>query len=419
VLDRAERMLAAARRNDGSVSLLFIDLDNFKEVNDGFGHATGDELLAAVGARLRRVAREADTVGRLGGDEFVVLIEHGALADASELLAQRVRDVLHPPFLLDGREYLVSVSIGIATASDGTAEELLQEADVAMYQAKSSGKNRCVSFRPRMQFAAHARLQLEMDLTSAISGGQLRVHYQPIFNLEHRDICGMEALVRWQHPERGLLPPSEFLPLAEASGRLIVDLGRFVLSEACRAAAGWHRLGAHLDVTVNLSARELQSDGIVTDVAGALAESGLEPAHLVLEVTETAMMHEPDSVVARMTKLKSLGVRLSVDDFGTGYSSLSSLRRFPIDVLKIDRSFVESSSNSPEDASVVQTLVSLGRTLGLEIVAEGVELASQLDAVREAGCNSAQGFLLGRPLDREQLDALVATLVRASLLTAG
>jgi len=419
VLDRAERMLAAARRNHGSVSLLFIDLDNFKEVNDGFGHGTGDELLAAVGTRLRRVAREADTVGRLGGDEFVVLIEHGALADASELLAQRVRDVLHPPFLLDGREYLVSASIGIATASDGTAEELLQEADVAMYQAKSSGKNRCVSFRPRMQLAAHARLQLEMDLTSAITGGQLRVHYQPIFNLEHRDICGMEALVRWQHPERGLLPPADFLPLAEASGRLIVDLGRFVLSEACRAAASWQRLGAHLDVAVNLSARELESDGIVTDVAGALAESGLEPAHLVLEVTETAMMHEPDSVVARMTKLKGLGVRLSVDDFGTGYTSLSSLRRFPIDVLKIDRSFVESSSNSPEDASVVQTLVSLGRTLGLEIVAEGVELASQLDAVREAGCNRAQGFLLGRPLDREQLDALVATLVRASVPAAG
>ncbi len=419
VLDRAERMLAAARRNHGSVSLLFIDLDNFKEVNDGFGHATGDELLAAVGARLRRVAREADTVGRLGGDEFVVLIEHGALADASELLAQRVRDVLHPPFLLDGREYLVSASIGIATASDGAAEQLLQEADVAMYQAKSSGKNRCVSFRPRMQLAAHARLQLEMDLTSAISGGQLRVHYQPIFNLEHRDICGMEALVRWQHPERGLLPPGDFLPLAEASGRLIVDLGRFVLSEACRAAAGWQRLGAHLDVAVNLSARELESDGIVTDVAGALGESGLEPARLVLEVTETAMMHEPEAVVARMTKLKSLGVRLSVDDFGTGYTSLSSLRRFPIDVLKIDRSFVESSSNSPEDASVVQTLVSLGRTLGLEIVAEGVELASQLDAVREAGCNRAQGFLLGRPLDREQLDELVATLVRASVPAAG
>jgi len=415
VLDRAERMLAAARRTHGSASLLFIDLDNFKEVNDGFGHATGDELLAAVATRLRRVTRDTDTVARLGGDEFVVLVENGAMADASGLLAERVQDVLRPPFNLGGHEYLVSASIGIATATDGTAENLLQEADVAMYKAKSSGKNCCVNFRPRMRHAAHARLQLEMDLASAIRGGQLCVHYQPIFNLEHNNVCGMEALVRWQHPERGLLPPSEFIPLAEASGRLIVDVGRYVLSEACRAAAGWQRLDIYLDVAVNISARQLESAGIVNDVANALAESGLEPARLVLEVTETAMMHDPDAVVARMTKLKSLGVRLSVDDFGTGYSSLASLRRFPVDVLKIDRSFVESISRSLEDASVVQTLVSLGRTLGLEVVAEGVELVSQLEAVRQAGCNRAQGFLLGRPLDREQLDALIATLVRAGV----
>jgi diguanylate cyclase (GGDEF)-like protein/PAS domain S-box-containing protein len=419
VLDRAERMLAAARRTHGSVSLLFIDLDNFKDVNDGFGHATGDELLAAVAARLRRVTRDSDTVARLGGDEFVVLVENGSLADASGLLAERVQDVLRPPFNLGGREYLVSASIGIATTSDGTAENLLQEADVAMYKAKSSGKDCCVSFRPRMRHAAHERLQLEMDLASAIIGGQLRVHYQPIFNLAHNDVCCMEALVRWQHPERGLLPPSEFIPLAESSGRLIVDLGRFVLSEACSAAAGWQRLDARLDVAVNISARQLESSSIVNDVASALTESGLDPGRLVLEVTETAMMHEPDAVVACMTKLKSLGVRISVDDFGTGYSSLSSLRHFPVDVLKIDRSFVESISKSAEDASVVQTLVSLGRTLGLEVVAEGVELVSQLDAVREAGCNLAQGFLLGRPLAREQLDALVVTLVRASSPMAG
>ncbi|MGO9961881.1 MAG: EAL domain-containing protein [Acidimicrobiales bacterium] len=419
VLDRAERMLATARRTHGSASLLFIDLDNFKEVNDGFGHAAGDKLLAAVAARLRRVTRDTDTVARLGGDEFVVLVENGAMADTSGLLAERVQDVLRPPFNLDGHEYLVSASIGIATATDGTAENLLQEADVAMYKAKSSGKNCCVNFRPRMRHAAQARLQLEMDLASAIHLGQLRVHYQPIFNLQHSDICGMEALVRWQHPERGLLPPSEFIPLAEASGRLIVDLGRYVLSEACHAAAGWQQMDACLDVAVNISARQLESAAIVNDVANALAESGLEPARLVLEVTETAMMHDADAVVARMTKLKSLGVRLSVDDFGTGYSSLASLRRFPVDVLKIDRSFVESISKSPEDASVLQTLVSLGRTLGLEVVAEGVELVSQLEAVREAGCDRAQGFLLGRPMEREQLDVLIATLVRATSSVTG
>jgi diguanylate cyclase (GGDEF)-like protein/PAS domain S-box-containing protein len=414
VLDRAEQMLATARRAHGSASLLFIDLDNFKEVNDGFGHATGDELLAAVAGRLRRVTRDADTVGRLGGDEFVVLLENGGVTDASELLAERVQNVLHPPFRLDGREYLVSASIGIATASDGSAENLLQEADLAMYKAKSSGKNCCVSFRPRMRHAAHARLQIETDLAAAIHSGQLRVHYQPIFDLEHNDIRAMEALVRWQHPRRGLLPPSEFIPTAEASGRLIVDLGRHVLSEACGAAAGWARRGLCLDLAVNISARQLESDAIMADVAGVLAKSRLLPSRLVLEVTETAMMHDPDAVVSRMTKLKSLGVRLSVDDFGTGYSSLASLRRFPVDSLKIDRSFVGSVSKSPEDASVLQTLVSLGRGLGLEVIAEGVELDSQLEAVRDAGCNSAQGFLLGRPMDQRQLDALMETLVQAA-----
>ncbi|MGO8723875.1 MAG: EAL domain-containing protein [Acidimicrobiales bacterium] len=413
VLDRAEQMLATARRTHGSASLFFIDLDNFKEVNDGFGHAIGDELLAAVGARLRRVTRESDTVGRLGGDEFVVLVENGSVGDASDLLAQRVQDVLHPPFNLNGHDYLVSASIGIATASDGTAENLLQEADVAMYTAKSSGKNRCVSFRPRMRHAAHARLQLGMDLACAMREGQLRIHYQPIFNLEHNDVRAMEALVRWQHPERGLLPPGDFIPVAEASGRLIMDLGRYVLSEACRAAVGWRRLGASLDVAVNISGRQLESDSIMGDVAEALSESGLEASRLVLEVTETAMMHDPEDVIVRMTKLKTLGVRLSIDDFGTGYSSLAFLRRFPVDVVKIDRSFVASASSSPEDASVVQTLVSLGRTLGLEVVAEGVELDSQLDAVRVAGCNSAQGFLLCRPLDKDQLDALLSSIARA------
>jgi diguanylate cyclase (GGDEF)-like protein/PAS domain S-box-containing protein len=414
VLDRAERMLASAKRTHGSVSLLFIDLDNFKEINDGFGHATGDELLAAVASRLSRVTRDADTVGRLGGDEFVVLVENGTLSDASELLAERVQAVLHPAVKLDGREYLVSASIGIATASEGSAENLLQEADLAMYKAKSSGKNRCVSFRPRMRHVDQARLQLEMDLAAAIHGNQLRIHYQPIFDLDNGDICAMEALVRWQHPQRGLLAPSEFIPAAEASGRLIADLGRYVLSEACRVAAGWQRQGICLEVAVNLSARQLESDAIVTDVAGALAKSWLDPSHLVLEVTETAMMHNPQAVVDRMSKLKSLGVRLSVDDFGTGYSSLTSLRRFPVDVLKIDRSFVSSVSKSPEDASVLETLVSLGRSLGLEVVAEGVEVDNQLEAVRRAGCNRAQGFLLARPLDQEQLEALIATLVRDS-----
>jgi EAL domain-containing protein (putative c-di-GMP-specific phosphodiesterase class I) len=269
-----------------------------------------------------------------------------------------------------------------------------------------------------MKRAAHTRIELGMDLACAITEGQLVVHYQPIFNLEHSEVCAMEALVRWQHPERGLLPPSEFIPLAEATGRLIVDLGRYVLSEACRAAAGWQRCGTSLDVAVNLSARQLDSDEIVTDVSAALAESGIDPRRLVLEVTEAAMMNDPDAVVALMIRLKRLGVRLSVDDFGTGYSSLASLRRFPVDVVKIDRSFVESISESPEDAAVVQALVSLGRALGLEVIAKGVELESQLEAVREAGCSSAQGFLLARPLDQDQLKGLLVRLAKVALPTS-
>ena len=412
VLDRTEQMLAGARRSHGSVSVLYLDLDNFKDVNDGFGHAAGDDLLVAVAARLHRLARDCDTVGRLGGDEFIVLLDSSATPEAPDLLAERIRDVLHAPFRLGAHEYHISASIGSATSNNGAAEDLLQEADVAMYQAKVSGKDRYVSFRPRMAHAVQTRLELEMDLAAAITGGELRIHYQPIFNLADREICAMEALVRWQHPRRGLLAPIEFLPVAEASGRLIIDLGKFVLGQACNAAAEWNRQGVKLDVAINMSTHQLEYDEVVGDVALALEQSGLDPARLVLEVTETAMMHSPDVIVERMGALKSLGVRLAIDDFGTGYSSLSSLRRFPVDILKIDRSFVESIAKSPEDASVVQTLVALGRNLSLEVVAEGVELESQLDAVQEAGCDSAQGFLLSRPLEPEKLHALMAALAK-------
>ena len=244
LLDRTERMLAAARRNDSSVTLLLIDFDNFKEVNDGFGHAAGDELLAAVVDPTSGVIRDTDTVGRLGGDEFVVVADSGTSAEASALLAERVRDVLHPPFHLSGHEYMLGASIGIATGSDGAAESLLHEADLAMYQAKKSGKNHDVSFQPQMQHDARTRLRLEMDLASAIRRGQLHLHYQPIYHLEPREVYAMEALVRWQHPERGLLAPSDFVPVAEVTGRLILDLGRYVLAEACRAAAGWRKRGS-------------------------------------------------------------------------------------------------------------------------------------------------------------------------------
>jgi predicted signal transduction protein with EAL and GGDEF domain len=356
------------------------------------------------------VIRDTDTVGRLGGDEFVVIADNGTSAVASALLAERVHDVLHPPFHVGGHEYMLGASIGIATGSDGTAESLLHEGDLAMYEAKKSGKNHDVSFQPQMQHDARTRLRLEMDLASAIRKGQLRLHYQPIYHLEPREVYAMEALVRWQHPQRGLLPPSDFVPVAEVTGRLIIDLGRYVLAEACRAAAGWQKRGVFLDIAVNLSARQLESDGIISDVSRALAESGLDPSRLVLEVTETELMHDPTAVADRITRLKGLGVRFSIDDFGTGYSSLISLRRLPIDGVKIDRSFIAPISESPEDAAMVRTLVSLAKTLGLELIAEGVEHQSQLDALQEAGCTSAQGFLLSPPLDPDHLDAFLTSL---------
>jgi|GEM_PF-1075735 len=410
IVDRAEQMIAMAKRNYRTISILFIDLDNFKEVNDAYGHSVGDELLVAVAARLRRAARETDTVGRLAGDEFAILVDNGDSIGVPELLAERVRDVLKAPFHISERDYLVSASIGIATSADKSAESLLQDADVAMYQAKTMGKDRYVFFKPRMQQDAHKRLEVELDLTAAITEHQLRVYYQPIFRLAKREMIGMEALVRWQHPTKGLLQPVDFIPIAEESGRLIIDIGRYVLKEACETTAAWNRSGANLDIAVNLSARQLESDEIIMTVSEVLASTGLNPKNLVLEVTETAMMHDAEAVVVRMSKLKSLGIRIAIDDFGTGYSSLAYLRRFPVDVLKIDRSFVISIAESAEDVSVVQTLVALGRTLDLEVVAEGVELESQLNVVEEVGCSGVQGFLLGKPLDYESTQTLVGKL---------
>jgi diguanylate cyclase (GGDEF)-like protein/PAS domain S-box-containing protein len=410
IVDRAEQMIAMGKRNHTSVSILFIDLDNFKEVNDAYGHSVGDELLLAVAARLRRVARETDTVGRLAGDEFTILVDNGDSVGVAELLAERVQDVLRAPFHILGRDYLVSASIGIATSGERSAEGLLQDADVAMYQAKTLGKNKYVRFAPSMQRNAHQRLEIEMDLADALAMHQLRVYYQPIFKVDKREMIGMEALVRWQHPTKGLIQPGDFIPVAEESGRLIIDIGRYVLNEACETTAGWNRAGANLDIAVNLSARQVESDEIIMTISEVLSTTGLDPKHLVLEITETAMMHDAEAVVGRMAKLKSLGVRIAIDDFGTGYSSLAYLRRFPVDVLKIDRSFIMSLAESAEDVSVVQTLVALGRTLDLEVVAEGVELESQLSVVAEVGCNGAQGFLLGRPLDHASTELLIGNM---------
>jgi diguanylate cyclase (GGDEF)-like protein/PAS domain S-box-containing protein len=406
-IDRATRLLEIAHRDHVPVSALFIDLDNFKTINDGLGHNAGDELLIAIGKRMTNAMRGADTVCRFGGDEFVVLVNPHATNAAPELMAARLRDVLRAPFEVCGHFISITSSIGIASGHDITVDELIRNADIAMYQAKAAGKNATTVFQPEMQSLASDRLQLEIDLRHAVTHHEFAVLYQPTIDLHQHAMTGMEALVRWDHPTRGRLAPSEFIAVAEDTG-IIVDIGRFVLTEACTKAALWQRDGAPITVAVNLSTRQLESDQLIDDVRRVLEETDLDAAALVLEVTETTIMRDTDAVVGRLTALKKLGVRLAIDDFGTGYSSLSYLRQFPIDILKIDQSFVASLLGSSESAAIVHSLIELGRTLHLEIVAEGVEMESQLLALEAEHCDTAQGYLFARPLEAAQLEIFLA-----------
>jgi diguanylate cyclase (GGDEF)-like protein/PAS domain S-box-containing protein len=409
ILDRAEQMIARARREHEPVAALFIDLDDFKNVNDTFGHKTGDAILREVANRLSSALRASDTVGRLGGDEFVVLVEGTSSASRPEFMAGRLQLVLREPFRIPGFEGTVtlSASVGVATGDRESAQNLLRDADVALYQAKSLGKDGCVTFEPGMQAVVAGRLELEMELHSALDNRQFYLVYQPIIDLEDLTPCGVEALLRWHHPTRLVVMPDEFIPLLEESG-LILEVGRWVLSEACRQAAAWHRKGMSLTVSVNTSIRQLEADIFVTDVRQALTESGLLPHLLVIELTETAIMRDPESVVHRLRALKQLGVQIAVDDFGTGYSSLAYLQEFPIDSLKIDRSFVAALTHSSESSALIHTLVELGRAIGLETIAEGIEDESQLYKLQDELCNRGQGYLFSRPM----APAAVETYVR-------
>ncbi len=407
-LDRAQQMLARARRNEASVAALYIDLDGFKHVNDTFGHAAGDELLRTVAERLMTVVRDADTAARLGGDEFVVLLERSINEVAPELVAERVLEVLGQPYDMRdklGRKLSVTASIGIATGVRATADELLRDADLALYEAKAAGRSRYTMFESSMQASSQNRLTLEMDLADALESGQLFLLYQPTFDLRSERMIGVEALIRWRHPVRGVVAPQDFIPIAEQTG-LVVPIGRWVLREACRQAALWHEQGHCIGVAVNVSARQLDDDTLIDDVRGALADSGLAPAALTLEVTETALMRDTDATAARLCLLKELGVRIAIDDFGTGYSSLAYLRQFPADALKIDRSFVEGVATSEASAALVHTLVQLGKTLNIETLAEGIEDRAQLHTLQREHCDQGQGFLFARPLDVRGVEAL-------------
>jgi diguanylate cyclase (GGDEF)-like protein len=408
-LDRIEQMFARARRRQIPVAALYVDVDGFKHVNDTFGHAAGDELLRIVADRLSSVVREGDTVARLGGDEFVVLVEGATLDAGPELVAERLLAVLRQPYHLSeeaGRRLSLTVSVGIASGLRDSAEELLRDADLALYAAKVAGRDRYVLFHSDMQVAAKDRLTLEMDLAEALREDQIFLLYQPTFDLRTGKVIGAEALLRWRHPVRGVLAPEAFVPIAEESG-LIVPIGRWVLREACAQAAAWHSRGHRVGVAVNVSARQLDDDTLIEDVSKAVGDSGLAAHWLTLEVTETALMRDPEATARRLQELKRLGVRIAIDDFGTGYSSLAYLRQFPADALKIDRSFVSDIAASQQSTALVRTLVQLGKTLQIETLAEGIEDNAQLQTLRREHCDHGQGFLFSRPLEVDALEAFL------------
>ncbi len=408
ILDRAGQMLARARREQSPIAAFFLDLDDFKDINDTLGHKAGDQLLSGVGARLGDILREGDTVGRLGGDEFVVLAEGASLRTGAEVVAERILDALRAPFEIADSDVplAVTASIGIAQGDRTTPDELLRDADIALYQAKAAGKHCAVLFSHSMQESVDDHRHLEVDLHRALENGQFFLLYQPTVDLASGAVTGVEALIRWRHPERGVVSPGEFIPALESSG-LIVPVGQWVLEEACRQGAAWQRQGQVVTVSVNVSAVQLERDRIVDDVHGALEASGLDPSRLVLELTETALMHDVQATLARLTLLKAIGVGIAIDDFGTGYSSLAYLRQFPIDVLKIDQSFVSGIADSSESAAIVHTLVQLGRVLELRIIAEGIENEEQLVQLRAERVDIGQGFLFSRPLEPDAVDRLL------------
>ncbi len=416
ILDRAGQMLARSQREHQPVAALFIDLDNFKDINDTLGHDVGDRILKAVASRFTGVLRANDTVGRLGGDEFVVLAEGVSLAAGPELVAERLLDVLREPFGIEGYEsaaFTMSASIGIASGGRSSAEELLREADIALYRAKAAGKNRCALFLPEMQSEVLDRLELKMDLSSALANDEFFILYQPVFELDSLSACGVEALLRWQHPVRGVVGPDEFIPMLEETG-MIVEIGRWVLLQACEQVATWQGRGYHLNVSVNVSMRQLEADAFIDDVREALTDSQIEPGTLVLEITETALMRDTDATVRRLRDLKSLGVLVAIDDFGTGYSSLAYLRQFPVDALKIDRSFIAAMAESAESGALIHTLVELGRALGLETLAEGIEDRIQLERLRNEQCVLGQGYLFSRPIEPDAIEAFLSKTARGT-----
>ena len=420
ILDRGTQMLSRARRRQTPAAALLINLDNFKSINDTLGHATGDALLQAIAARLDGVLRDTDALGRLGGDEFVVLAEEFSLAAGAELIAEHLQEALKASFALTGNEgtqLKVTASIGIAAGQRNSAEELLRDADIAMHRAKWDGKNRYLVFESGMQDVVQCNMELEMDLRGALEHDEFFLVYQPTFDLLSMAPTGVETLIRWKHPLRGVVQPNDFIPLLEDTG-LIVEVGKWVLDEACRQVSSWREAGHPIGVAVNVSARQLDTDEFIADVRGALSRSELEPSALTLEITETTLMRNPDETARRLRAVKELGVRIAIDDFGTGYSSMAQLQRFPVDALKIDRSFISQLADNPEGETIIRTLVKLGKALAIETLAEGIEHQRELSLLQEESCDSGQGFLFARPLEACAAQAFLEKWLKDGLTVA-
>jgi len=408
--DRVEQGLARLRRHHKPLAVFFLDLDRFKAINDSFGHVVGDALLIAVSQRLAKCVRAEDTVARLGSDEFAVLVE-SLNGDAEvRVVADRVKNAFRDPIVIDGRELVVAASTGIALSEAGmeSADDLLRNADMAMYRAKAAGGG-ARQYLPEMHAGVIERLELESGLRQALRRNELYLVYQPIVDLRTGRLSGAEALLRWQHPTRGMISPAEFIPVAETSG-MIVPIGEWVLRQACRDARRWDQIpgGKQLSVSVNLSGRQLQTSELPSMVPQALLDAGLAPGRLTLEMTESVLIDRNDETLALLHELRRVGVRLAIDDFGTGYSSLSYLHRFPVDTLKIDRSFVERLTGEADDTSLVGSIIRIGQGLRVATVAEGIEDATQLRALQDLGCDLGQGYHFARPMSAADFEAYIA-----------
>jgi diguanylate cyclase (GGDEF)-like protein/PAS domain S-box-containing protein len=412
--DRLTQAIALADRQGKQLAVMFVDLDHFKKINDSLGHEVGDKLLRSVGERLRACVRRSDTVSRLGGDEFVVLLSQVEHAEDAAISARKTLRALTAPHLIDGKSLDINVSIGVSTYPiDGQdAESLINRADNAMYEAKQRGRNNYQFFRHEMHARLAERQSLEADLRCALGRNEFVLHYQPKLNLESGQITGVEALIRWQHPQRGLLYPEQFVPLAEECG-LILGIGQWVLVEACKQARAWLDAGAGVvPVSVNVSAAEFGAKDFLSRVRAVLIATGVEPQNLELELTESVLMEDAEAAVATLRKLKAMGVRVAIDDFGTGYSSFTYLRRFPSDVLKLHQSFVHEIMADPRDAAIVSAMINMGKSLKQRVIAEGVETSEQLEFLRGQGCEEGQGYYFSRPVVAER----VANLLKVGIL---